>query len=225
MTAPLNESTPVTEVSLKNIEEPYYWLNKDSRLFLERGYLKDGQSAEDRIEVIARAAERILKNKDFSAKFISYMRLGYYSLSSPIWANFGLERGLPISCFGSYIEDSMDNILHKMAEVGMMTKMGGGTSAYFGEIRPRGSEIKSGGKSNGAVHFMKLFESVTDVVSQSNVRRGSFAAYLPIDHPDILEFLQIRADGNSIQNLSIGVTIPYHIPCFSSRYHEWLRGW
>lgn len=207
MTAPLNESTPVTEVSLKNIEEPYYWLNKDSRLFLERGYLKDGQSAEDRIEVIARAAERILKNKDFSAKFISYMRLGYYSLSSPIWANFGLERGLPISCFGSYIEDSMDNILHKMAEVGMMTKMGGGTSAYFGEIRPRGSEIKSGGKSNGAVHFMKLFESVTDVVSQSNVRRGSFAAYLPIDHPDILEFLQIRADGNSIQNLSIGVTI------------------
>ena len=207
MTAPLNESTPVTEVSLKNIEEPYYWLNKDSRLFLERGYLKDGQSAEDRIEVIARAAERILKNKDFSAKFISYMRLGYYSLSSPIWANFGLERGLPISCFGSYIADSLDSILHKMAEVGMMTKMGGGTSAYFGEVRARGSEIKSGGKSNGAVHFMKLFESVTDVVSQSNVRRGSFAAYLPIEHPDILEFLQIRADGNSVQNISIGVTI------------------
>lgn len=205
MTAPLNESAPIIEALPP--EQPYYWLNKDSRLFLERGYLKDGQTAEDRIEVIARAAERILRNKDFSAKFISYMRLGYYSLSSPIWANFGLERGLPISCFGSYIADSLDSILHKMAEVGMMTKMGGGTSAYFGEVRARGSEIKSGGKSNGAVHFMKLFESVTDVVSQSNVRRGSFAAYLPIEHPDILEFLQIRADGNSVQNISIGVTI------------------
>jgi ribonucleoside-diphosphate reductase alpha chain len=89
----------------------------------------------------------------------------------------------------------------------MMTKMGGGTSAYFGDLRERGAEISSGGKSNGPVHFMELFETVTNVVSQSNVRRGSFAAYMSIDHKDILEFLQIRGDGNPIQNLSIGVTI------------------
>jgi ribonucleoside-diphosphate reductase alpha chain len=135
------------------------------------------------------------------------MSKGWYSLSSPIWANFGIQRGLPISCFGSYISDKLECILEKTAEAGMMTKMGGGTSAYFGALRPRGTEISSGGKSSGPVHFMEMFETVTNVVSQSNVRRGSFAAYLPIEHPDVQEFLQIRTEGNPIQNLSIGVTV------------------
>ena len=187
--------------------KPYYWLNDDSRLFLERGYLQNGQTPEARIKQIARAAEKILKVEGFAEKFEKYMSLGWYSLSSPIWANFGLERGLPISCFGSYIDDTMESILGKTAEVGMMTKMGGGTSAYFGDLRARGTDIKSGGKSNGPIHFMELFETVTNVVSQANVRRGSFAAYLPVEHPDILEFLQIRDDGNEIQNISLGVTV------------------
>lgn len=187
--------------------EKYYWLNEDSRKFLERGYLTEGQSAEERIGEIAKAAEKELKIKGFAKRFEEYMSYGWYSLSSPIWANYGLERGLPISCFGSYVDDTMEAILTKQAEVGMMTKMGGGTSAYFGDLRHRGEGISSGGKSNGPIHFMELFESVTNVVSQSNVRRGSFAAYMPVDHPDILEFLQIRDDGHPIQNLSIGVTI------------------
>lgn len=187
--------------------EKYYWLNEDSRKFLERGYLTGDQTAEERISEIAKAAEKELKIKGFAEKFEEYMSYGWYSLSSPIWANYGLKRGLPISCFGSYIDDTMEAILTKQAEVGMMTKMGGGTSGYFGDLRSRGKEISSGGKSNGPVHFMELFESVTSVVSQSNVRRGSFAAYMPIEHKDILEFLQIRDDGNPIQQLSIGVTI------------------
>ena len=187
--------------------EKYYWLNEDSRIFLERGYLLEGQTAEGRIREIAEAAGRELNRKDFADKFEDYMSRGWFSLSSPIWANYGLERGLPISCFGSYIDDTMESILTKQAEVGMMTKMGGGTSGYFGKLRARGTEITSGGKSNGPVHFMELFETVTNVVSQSNVRRGSFAAYLPIDHEDVLEFLQIRGDGHPIQNMSIGVTI------------------
>lgn len=187
--------------------KPYYWLNDDSRLFLERGYLQEGQTAEARIRQIAQSAEKILKISGFAEKFEKYMSLGWYSLSSPIWANFGLERGLPISCFGSYVDDTMESILGKTAEVGMMTKMGGGTSAYFGGLRARGTNITSGGKSNGPIHFMELFETVTNVVSQANVRRGSFAAYLPVEHADILEFLQIRDDGNAIQNISLGVTV------------------
>lgn len=187
--------------------EQYYWLNEDSRKFLERGYLMDNESPEDRIKEIADAAENELGIEGFSNKFQEYMSYGWFSLSSPIWANYGKKRGLPISCFGSYIDDTLESILGKQAEVGMMTKVGGGTSAYFGDLRERGADISAGGKSNGPVHFMELFESVTNVVSQSNVRRGSFAAYLPIDHPDILEFLRIRSDGNPIQNLSIGVTV------------------
>jgi len=188
-------------------KKTFEWLNDDARLFLERGYLREGTTPEERIGEIAMAAEKILKIPGFGAKFEDYMSRGFYSLSSPIWANFGLERGLPISCFGSYIDDTMESILAKLPEVGMMTKMGGGTSAYFGALRERGGKIKSGGKSNGPIHFMELFETLTNVVSQSNVRRGSFAAYLPIEHPDILEFLQIRDDGYPIQHLSMGVTI------------------
>ncbi len=188
--------------------ENYYWLNKDSRLFLERGYLTEGVTPEKRIRQIALKAQRTLGEDGFADKFEDYMKKGWYSLASPIWANYGLKRGLPISCFGSYIDDTMESILEKQAEVGMMTKMGGGTSAYFGALRSRGSEISAGGNSNGPVHFMELYETMTNVVSQSNVRRGSFAGYMPIDHPDILEFLQIRGDGNPIQNMSIGVTVP-----------------
>jgi ribonucleoside-diphosphate reductase alpha chain len=185
----------------------YYWLNRDSRTFLKRGYLDEGETPEDRIKNIADAAQELLAIPGFSEKFQSYMAKGWYSLSSPIWANFGKERGLPISCFGSYIDDTMESILRKSSEVGMMTKCGGGTSGYFGALRERGADIGSGGKSNGPIHFLEIFETIANVVSQSNVRRGSFAAYLPVEHPDILEFLQIRNDGHPIQNLSIGVTI------------------
>ena len=185
----------------------FYWLNKDSRTFLKRGYLEEGESPEDRIRDIANSAQKTLSIPGFSEKFQSYMAKGWYSLSSPIWANYGKKRGLPISCFGSYVEDTMEEILKKSTEVGIMTKGGGGTSGYFGALRGRGANISSGGKSNGPVHFLEIFETIANVVSQSNVRRGSFAAYLPVEHPDILEFLQIRSDGNPIQNLSIGVTI------------------
>jgi ribonucleoside-diphosphate reductase alpha chain len=184
-----------------------YWLNKDSRKFLERGYLLDGESAEQRIKDICVTAEKYLQIKGFADKFEDYLSRGFYSLSSPIWANFGRKRGLPISCFGSYIPDTMPGILEKVAEVGIMTAQGGGTSAYFGGVRGRGTSISSGGSSTGSVHFMELYNKLMNVVSQGNVRRGSFAAYLPIDHPDIEEFLKIRSEGNEIQDLSIGVCV------------------
>jgi ribonucleoside-diphosphate reductase alpha chain len=184
-----------------------YWLNKDSRTFLERGYLLEGESPEERIKSISDAAQRYLGIEGFSDKFFSYMAKGYYSLSSPIWSNFGRERGMPISCFGSYVPDTMYDILHKLSEVGMMTKAGGGTSGYFGDLRGRGAAIASGGTSTGSVHFMELYDKLMSVVSQGNVRRGSFAAYLPVDHPDIEEFLKIKSEGNTIQDISIGVCI------------------
>lgn len=189
------------------MREKYYWLNEKSRAFLASGYLVNGQSAEDRIKDIAKYSEKILKIEGFAIKFENYMAKGYYSLSSPIWSNFGNERGLSISCNGSFIDDRMESILEKTAEIGMMTKNGAGTSAYFGKLRARGKSISTGGNSTGPVYFMELFETVSDVVSQSNVRRGSCAAYLDVEHPDIEEFLNIRSNGNKIQHLSIGVCI------------------
>ena len=138
----------------------YKWLNKDSRDFLKRGYLQTGESAEQRGHDIAVAAEKYLKIKGFAEKFENYLSQGFYSLASPIWANFGRERGLPISCNGVFVDDRMDAILEKQAEVGMQTKHGAGTSAYFGELRGRGVEISAGGTSSGPVHFMELFDKV-----------------------------------------------------------------
>lgn len=186
----------------------YKWLNKDSRKFLERGYLEEGETPEQRIQDIGDRAQALLDDMPgFSDKFVDYMSRGFYSLASPIWSNFGRKRGLPISCFGSYIPDDMEQILYKIGEVGTMSKVGGGTSAYFGDVRGRGAPISSGGNATGVHHQLTVFDSLVNYVSQGNVRRGSFAAYLPIDHPDIEEFLKIRSEGNSIQDLSIGVCV------------------
>ena len=192
----------------KPYEQPEIeWLTENSRKFLESGYLTEGVTPEERIREIADNAEKILKIDGFADKFYGYMAAGYFSLASPVWSNFGKERGLPISCFGSHIADDMGDILYSQSEVGMMSKLGGGTSGYFGKLRHRGAPVKNNGKSSGSVHIMQLFEKMVDVVSQGSVRRGRFSPYLPIDHPDIKEFLEIGTEGNPIQELTHGVTV------------------
>lgn len=187
--------------------DAWYWLNENSRLFLDRGYLAGGQSAEERIRFIADYAEKLLNKPGFADKFYDYMSKGWISLASPVWANFGTKRGLPISCFGSYLSDDMAGILLTHAEASMMSKYGGGTSGYFGALRPRGAPIGDNGASNGPVTFMQLFEKMVDVVSQGKVRRGSFSPYLPVEHADISEFLDIGTEGNPIQTMTHAVTV------------------
>jgi ribonucleoside-diphosphate reductase alpha chain len=183
------------------------WLTENSRKFLESGYLTGDTTPEERILEIAQHAEKILGIDGYAEKFYKYMSEGFYSLASPVWSNFGKKRGLPISCFGSCIADDMGDILYTQSEVGMMSKLGGGTSGYFGKIRHRGAEVKNNGSSSGSVHIMQLFEKMVDIVSQGSVRRGRFAPYLPIDHQDIHEFLEIGTEGNAIQELTHGVTV------------------
>src|SRR5690554_1054250 len=200
------------KAALKNMSENpvtggFKWLNENSRKFLASGYLTDGVSPEQRIREIGERAEAILQMPGYADKFYHYMSEGYFSPASPVWSNFGKRRGLPISCFGSHIDDDMGNILYTQSEVGMMSKLGGGTSGYFGKIRPRGEAIRNNGEASGSVHIMQLFESMVDVVSQGSVRRGRFSPYLPIDHKDIHEFLEIGTEGNPIQELTHGVTV------------------
>ena len=182
------------------------WLTENSRKFLERGYLLPGVTPEERIRQIADRAQEINGIEGFADKFYKYMSEGYYSLASPVWSNFGQKRGLPISCFGSFVGDDMGEILFTQGEVGMMSKMGGGTSGYFGNLRHRGAPITNNGKSSGAVHFMQLFDKMVDIVSQGATRRGQFAPYLPLSHPDANEFLDLGTEGNPIQKLTHGVT-------------------
>ncbi len=188
--------------------ERLWWLNEESEQILNRGYLLKGETPQKAIERIANAAAKRLYKPELADAFIEMIENGWMSLSSPIWANMGTERGLPISCFNVYVPDNIESITHKLGEVIMQTKIGGGTSGYFGELRGRGSAVTDNGKSSGAVSFMKLFDTAMDTISQGGVRRGAFAAYLDIDHPDIKEFLKIKDIGNPIQNLFTGVCVP-----------------
>lgn len=183
----------------------YYWLNDDSRLFLSRGYISE--SPEQRIKDIANVAEKYLKIEGFAKKFEDYMSRGFYSMSTPVWINFGKDKGLPISCYGSNVDDTLDSILNGSREIGMMSKYGGGTSIYLGNIRARGTTISTGGTADGPVHYARMYDTTVDVCKQSEARRGACAAWLPVEHNDILEFLDIGTEGNPIQNLQYGVTV------------------
>lgn len=185
--------------------EKYYWLNEDSRTFLSRGYIDE--TPEQRIKDVANTAEKYLKIKGFAKKFEDYMAKGFYSLSTPVWINFGKEKGLPISCYGSNVDDTLDSILNASREIGMMSKYGGGTSAFLGNIRARGTKISTGGTADGPVHYARLYDTTVDVSKQSEARRGACAVWLPVEHSDILEFLDIGTEGNPIQNLQYGVTV------------------
>lgn len=185
-----------------------WWLNEESEQMLNSGYLLKGETVEGAIDRITWAAARRLFKPELQPAFKEMIQKGWISFSSPVWANMGTQRGLPISCFNVHIPDHIEGITHKLGEVIMQTKIGGGTSGYFGELRNRGTAVTDNGKSSGAVSFMKLYDTAMDVVSQGGVRRGAFAAYLDIDHGDIKEFLQIKDIGNPIQNLFTGVCVP-----------------
>jgi ribonucleoside-diphosphate reductase alpha chain len=209
-------------------DSDYRWLTEASKRFLHSGnaYIEEGMSVDDRVTIIAETAEKYLSEYDthhtvknyfkrdlikngFAKKFKDYMKRGWFSLSTPIWTNFGNDKGLPISCFNSYIEDDSESICYTQAEISIMSKYGGGTSAYFGKLRERGSGIKGGrnGTSGGPIPFIETFDKNISVWSQGSTRRGSFAAYLDIDHPDIMEFLAFRSPGNPIKDISFAICV------------------
>ena len=201
------------------MNKDFYWVTEETRQFMEKGYLDPGQTVEERVREIAAHAADILKDtletgaEDFEERFYNCMKKGWFSLSTPVWVNFGKNKGLPISCYGTQLEDDTFDILRGAAEIGAMSKLGGGTATYFGKLRPRGAKISSGGETNGAVSMMELFNTTTNIISQGKVRRGSWAAYLDVEHPDIEEFLQIRSEGHPIQDVSFAVCIG----------NEWMR--
>jgi ribonucleoside-diphosphate reductase alpha chain len=200
------------------MQEPWYWVTKDTVDFMSKGgsYLRNGETVQQRVGDIANRFGVVVSNMlveadhkfvdQLEAKFYDYMSRGFYSLASPVWSNFGRD-GLPISCNNVYVPDDMGGILEKVAEVGMQTKHGAGTSGYLGHIRARGTPIKSGGSADGPVHFVEMFQTTTSVISQGTTRRGAWAGYLDVEHPDIHEWLNMREEGSPIQDISLGVCI------------------
>jgi ribonucleoside-diphosphate reductase alpha chain len=187
-------------------EKKYTWLNGPSRQFLSKGYLGENQSPEERVRQIALAAEKRLW-PGFADKFEDYVSKSWFSLASPVWSNFGTNKGLPISCNGTYVPDSISGIMSAVTEIAIQSKNSAGTSGYLGHIRPRGSKITTGGTTLGPMSFIEIFDKTISVVAQSSMRRGIFSAYLDVEHSDIEEFLEIRKEGHPIQEIQFGVCI------------------
>lgn len=193
----------------------YDWANEDTRKFMSRGYLLEGETIEERVSGIAISFEQNLLNMgldyetahDIGQSLYDTIANGWVSLSSPVWANYGRERGLPISCNGSYIPDSIEGMKLKDAEIAVMTKHGSGTSAYLGDIRPRGTPVSAGGYADGVSLPAGMHEATIGLISQGNVRRGNIADYYPIEGDDFWEFMGFREEGSPIQNISLGVTV------------------
>ena len=135
--------------------------------------------------------ERITKNYggNWADVFFEAIWKGHLALASPVLANGGTDRGSPVSCSGGYIGDSVDGFYSSRYETALLTKEGFGTSAYLGDIRPRGSVISKGGKATGSWPVFQGFNQDSKDVSQAGIRRGSWAGYLEIDHPDFDEWI------------------------------------
>lgn len=191
---------------MKSNFKPFWWVTEETQDMLERGYLLPGQTIEEKVRIKAKYASELLNRPDLEDQFFNMIALGWTSLSSPIWANFGESRGLPIACYSSYVPDSIDGIFKATHEVARMTSLGGGTSGYF-PLRPKGSNIKGGGKTSGAVSFVEIFDTTIKNVSQSGVRRGGFAAYMDIDHPEILDFMRIKDKDSPMQSINTAVNV------------------
>lgn len=180
---------------------PDWWSTGGFQLFKEK-YQYQAANPKEQYERIARtlATHTPDPNRWFE-KFFQLMWKGWLSPSTPILANCGTSRGLPVSCAGSYVGDSIDEIYKARHETAMLTKMGFGTAGYLGDIRSRGSSISVGGKTSGVLPVLELFQKDMEYVAQGTARRGSWAGYLPIDHGDfyeVVKYLETEPDGNNI---------------------------
>lgn len=168
------------------------WSTEESIATLYRGYLLSDETPKGMYKRLSSTAARKLNRPDLEDKFFNLFWNNWLCPSSPVCSNFGSTRGLPISCFGSNVDDDLSGIFEGFHETAMLSKHGGGMGKYWGHLRGRGAPIKGNGVSEGIVPWLKVEDSVISSVSQGGVRRGSSASYLPVDHLDIEEFINIR---------------------------------
>lgn len=198
---------------IKGIDYPGFMLDR-SLSTLKGGYLLDDiqETPRNAMERIAKRVAELTPESVYEGNLekavFNHIWNGYICPSSPVWSNFGTPRGLPISCFGSYVDDSISGIYGTLKENAKMSQLGGGTSSYWGAVRERGSKISGQtGSTGGVFEFLGNYDSMIQKVSQGGTRRGSHAVYLPFNHGDLLELLDIKKVGSPIQDLFYGVSI------------------
>jgi len=156
---------------------------------LKDRYLGLNESYQD---LFARVASTYADDNLHAQRIYNYISNLWFMPATPILSNGGTERGLPISCFLNEAGDSLDGILDLWSENVWLAAKGGGIGSYWGNLRSIGEKIGRVGKTSGIIPFIKVMDSLTMAISQGSLRRGSAACYLPIDHPEIEEFIEMR---------------------------------
>ncbi|QVJ12731.1 ribonucleotide reductase of class Ia (aerobic), alpha subunit [Pseudomonas phage PSA11] len=179
------------------------WMTTGGWQLFKEKYLWEARGLKDTYERIAKTAARHTDDPDkWASKFFDVLWRGWLAASTPVLSNMGTIKGMPVSCSGQYIEDSIDGFYSAYHETAMLTKNGFGTSGYLGDIRPRGSVISTGGKASGTLPIFKHFVQDMRDVAQGTSRRGAWAGYLPIDHGDFYEIVDYLK--NFPDDLNIG---------------------
>jgi len=159
---------------------------------ISRGYLLSGETPKDAYWRVATAIAKRLRKPELASKFFDYIWKGWLNLASPVLSNTGTERGLPISCFGIDVADSIHDIGNKNLEMMLLAKHGGGVGIGVNQIRPAGATISQNGTSDGVVPFCKIYDSAILATNQGSVRRGAASVNIDIEHDDFWEWLEIR---------------------------------
>ena len=183
---------------------------------LEDRYLLDDEKSPQ--EAFARAAKTFADDDDMAQRLYDYASNLWFMFSTPVLSNGGSSRGLPISCFLNYVEDSRGGITGHYTENAWLSSVGGGIGGYWGDIRSVGAKTSHGSESTGVIPFLKVVDAEMLAFSQGVTRRGSYAAYLPISHPEVEEFLDVRKPtGGDINRKSINL---HHAIIISDKFME-----
>ena len=187
------------------------YLSEFSIKTLRDRYLVNGETSPQ--QAFARAAEAFADDEGHAQRLYDYASKLWFMFSTPILSNGGTKRGLPISCFLNYVDDSRTGITDHYTENAFLSSVGGGIGGYWGDIRSVGSKTSNGSESTGVIPFLKVVDAEMLAFSQGVTRRGSYASYLPMSHPEIEEYLDIRKPtGGDVNrkstNLHHGVIIP-----------------
>lgn len=185
---------------------PEWYTTAGYTMFMDK-YVTPGQSLIDRYQEIAycagqRATEMYGTVHPWASEFMELIWKGHLSPSTPVLVNMGTNKGLPVSCSGNFVDDSIDGFYTARHETAMLTKNGFGTSSYLGNIRPRGAKISKGGTASGALPVLRGFVQDMGDVSQGFHRRGAWAGYLPVEHGDFHEVCDYLL--NSPDDLNVG---------------------
>lgn len=172
---------------------------------ISKGYLQPGEKPKDAYWRVSTAVAKRLGKPQLATKFFDYIWKGWLNLASPVLANTGTDRGLPISCYGIDVGDSIYEIGVKNLELMILAKNGGGVGIGINMIRPAGAKITNNGTSDGVVPFCKIYDSTILATNQGSVRRGAASVNIKIEHPDFEDFLEIREPKGDVNRQSLNL--------------------